>query len=513
MSFSAHLPQDLVTVDPGSTAPVAVEVANRGETSTTFEISVEGLDPDWVAVPVPIIEVAPGEVASEKVLLKPVRSSESVAGDYPFVVKVRSMATGEVRAMQGVLQVKAYHHLSMEIAPKRGGVSAFNRECAFTVTIVNLGNTEHTLQLYGSDLDDACTFEFAEDRLTVAPGAQRTTKVSVAAKRNPVLGSLRLFALSISARSVEMPSVVCSGQANLERKAVLSPLATLFVVLIAALAIGWFMFLPKPPQVDMLTVDPLQATEGGMVTVSWRTSNATGIRILLNGQVIAERQGATGTATFEARESGTIEAVAVSGDKLSRTVTQAFTVVPPEQAPEPRIVSFDINPQQAKMGDVLTVTYEVNDAVTKLTLAPIDLDLNPRVKEKEIPANRAGTITYTLVAENASGLVDRRQVTIRVAESSLATFVKFDVNPKEVDPTLGQVNVSWQLHNAVRAELSNGRDVMSVDPQAGDQVMIIFEDTTFTMTIFDTEGRTRSQSVKVRMKPNPVVEPPAGSGL
>src|SRR5688500_16264011 len=95
MSFSAKLESDLISVEAGATVPVSLEVNNKGEAPDRFEVEIEGLDPEWTAVPVPVFSANPGENHSEKIFFKPPRASESLAGNYPFVVKVRSLDTGE----------------------------------------------------------------------------------------------------------------------------------------------------------------------------------------------------------------------------------------------------------------------------------------------------------------------------------------------------------------------------------------------------------------------------------
>jgi hypothetical protein len=115
MSFSVRISSDLVSVEAGATVPLGIEVANRSDEADRFEMEVEGLDPDWTAVPVPTFAADPRDIQTEKVFFKPPRVSESSAGTFPFVIRIRSLVSGEVRTAQGILEIKPYHHLS--IAP------------------------------------------------------------------------------------------------------------------------------------------------------------------------------------------------------------------------------------------------------------------------------------------------------------------------------------------------------------------------------------------------------------
>src|SRR4051794_31183274 len=103
MSFSIQISSDLISVEAGDNTPVNLQVINRGEEVDRFEVEVEGLDPEWTAIPVPLFSVAAGETQTEKVFFRPGRASESLAGNYPFVIKVRSLNSGETRSSQGVL--------------------------------------------------------------------------------------------------------------------------------------------------------------------------------------------------------------------------------------------------------------------------------------------------------------------------------------------------------------------------------------------------------------------------
>src|SRR5256885_1805032 len=108
MSFTIRLSQDLTAVEAGATVPLSIEVVNKGEAEDRYEMQVEGIDPEWTASPEPVFTVGPGETHSQKVFFKPPRSSESIAGNYPFVVRVRSLNSGDARTAQGVLQIKAF---------------------------------------------------------------------------------------------------------------------------------------------------------------------------------------------------------------------------------------------------------------------------------------------------------------------------------------------------------------------------------------------------------------------
>ncbi|MFQ3667564.1 MAG: hypothetical protein SNJ61_01555, partial [Fimbriimonadaceae bacterium] len=207
MSFTVRLGADVVPVEPGATVPVTVEIANRSDEVDQYEIGVQGVDEDWVAIPVPVVSVDAREIHVEKFFFKPPRTSESLAQDYPFVVSVRSLTTGETRTAQAVLSIKPFHHLSMEISPKKAVLGPIRSDAVYRVTILNLGNTEHTLNMVGTDPEDALTYEFDQVSVTVGPGQTKVVDVRPVPVAKRPFSSPRLHGFSVTARSTQVPSV------------------------------------------------------------------------------------------------------------------------------------------------------------------------------------------------------------------------------------------------------------------------------------------------------------------
>ncbi|MBI3721916.1 MAG: hypothetical protein HY248_05115, partial [Fimbriimonas ginsengisoli] len=435
----------------------------HGSEAERIELQVEGLDSEWTAVPVPEFAVDPGETLTEKLFFKPPRVSESVAGNYPFVLKVRSLVSGESKAVQGVLQVKPYHHLSMEIQPKRGHVSPARRQQTFAVTIMNLGNTEHSLQLLGGDPEEACAFEFEEEQVTISPGQQKTVEADVSATSRTFLSSAKLHVFSISARSVEAPSVAASAQAQLEQRALLSP-GTL-VALIFLLLIGgyWVYLIPKPPSIR-LSVDRTELLRGETATISWNASNATWVRIKSGRTAIYEGPNTSGSVPFTPKQSGTvaIEATSSRENKESQPPSRLdLTIGEPPPTPDPEILSLKA-PTSAKAGQPFMIQYSLQ-GVTKAYLAPTNEDVDLNVGEKQLVRNEAGDITYTLVAQGAGSKVAKRAFRVHVVEESKAIIVFFTASAPWVDPAIGRVTLHWQTTDAKSLTLDDGGDVRPVD--------------------------------------------------
>lgn len=518
MSFTVGLSSDLIPAEAGSSVPVAIEVANRAEEADRFEIVIEGLDPEWTAVPVPSFGVEAGEQQSEKIFLKPPRASESLAGNYPFVVKVRSLVSGDSRSVQGVLQVKAFNHIGMEISPKKGFISPARKDNGFEITLMNLGNTEHTLQMFGSDPEEGCVFSFAHEQVMLQPGQQKTVEVRVTPTSAPVFATSRLYGFTISARSIESPSVVSSGQAQLEQKPLITLSTVAFLAAIVVVLGYWLYLLPKPPTIAV-QVDRRNITLGQGIVISWKAQNATSVKVVVNrSTVVADGSDTSGSAPFQPTTPGTydIESVASRDDKNSVPQHVVVVVVAPAAAPEPEILIAKVSPTNLNVGDHFTITYKFNDAVVRATLEPADRELKLETNAIDMVADRTGVLVYTIDAVNVAGKkVSSKPLRISVTKTSQAKFVKFIANSKPSIDGL-DVTIEWQLSNAERAELSDGSSQpIVVDKLGGVRDVPITKTTTFTLTIYDADGITRSQSIKVEVKPqipdktnDPMLNPP-----
>ena len=522
VSFSARIESDLVSVEAGATVPIAIEVANKHEAAERFEIQIEGLDPEWTAVPVPVFPVNPGETASEKIFFKPPRASESLAGNYPFVVRIRAMESGEARTVQGVLEIKPFHHLSLELNPKRGSVSPWRSQNEFHATVMNLGNTEHTLQLYGNDPDEALVFEFEQEQVTVAPGQQRTIEVYVDPTSRRTFSSSRLYMFSISARSIEQPSIVTTSQAQLEQKPLLSPASILgiaFVVLILGL---WIYMLPKPATVDRFSIEPGEVLQGEEVVLKWETSNAQKVRLKVTisppeGAVTSTdipqdfepdssyryRASLPGRYTFELQAQSETTATV---DRETRFVTATV----PLPSPQPVIKSFTIEPMTVNKGDAFVINYEVTGA-TKIKLEPTGAELDLNGKEHELVAQRLGPITYTLRVENKDGKFVEKKRTITVIDPTLPNVASFEIAPKTLPLDGGAVTISWQLVNTVRQEIQIGDQKQDVAATGSLKDVSLGATTTITIRGWDAKGRPVQKVAKVVLQdPPPAPDPTTG---
>lgn len=508
MSFTVRIGADLVPVEPGATVPVTFEIANRSDEQDRYEVSVEGVDPEWVAVPVPMFTVEARDIHQEKVFFKPPRLSESRADDYPYVITVRSLVTGEARTVQGVVGVRPYHHLSMEISPKKGSVSALRKHNSFEVTLMNLGNTEHRVQLFGSDPEDVLAYDFEEEQTDLGPGQTKVVAVTANPARSRPFSSARLHGFQITGRSTNTPSVVCHASAQLEERPVLSPGMLLLAFMGVLLFVGWWLLLPKPPTMDSLNPSNDAPMSGEPVVIRWKASNAKGVRIKFNSETLVDGAELEGEKTFYPTASGTIEAVSYRDSAVSPALTRSITVHEPPETPTPQILSFDIQPRSLKVGDRFLVKYSVSDSVSDLTLSPAGIKLDPKLTQTQVTADMPGEINYELVARNGDKTASK-SLKVKVEVGSKASIVVFKTDVTKVPLEGGSIKLTWQVANAARIELVQGNlPAVTLDPQ-GEREFGITEATDFVLTAIDDQGNQVTKRIKITME----APPPADGGI
>ena len=508
MSFSVRLQADFLPVEPGSAQALSVEIENQSAERDTYEISLEGIDAGWVAIPVPTFSINPGEKQAEKIMVRPARESDSKAGSYPLVIKVRSLETGDVRTAQAILEVKAFHSVSVDINPKREIITPTKRTVGLVVTIMNLGNDEHDFQLLATDLDDSCVHRFSAERVTVGPGQQRSVDLEVTPSKRKLFAVSRLHSLTVTARSATHPTIMGASQCQIEQRALASPGALLAALFTTFLIVAWILTFPKPPKFDDLILDRPEIMLGESARIDWMTSNAQAVDILSNGQSFKRSFDPQGFVTYTPKSPGTftISGIATKGDKISESRQLTLVVTAPPVVPLPRIERFSALNNSVALGEKIVLRYSVEN-VDRLTLGPMNTQLDPRLKEIEISAERAGSNTFTLIASNNKGESVQRTVNVTVIAKSRAKILSFKADPAEAVEAGTTVKLTWSILNGARAEISDGAGTNVVSSTDGTFEITPSETKTYKLIVYDADARTTSQSIKIEVK-KPVVEPP-----
>jgi hypothetical protein len=509
--FTLSLSQDQLRVEPGSAVTLTFTIQNAGDSPEQLEISAQGLDGDWIAIPVPVVSLAAGESREEKIHIKPPRAAESRSGAYPFLVVVRSLNSGEGVEAQAVLNLQPINLVSLQIEPKRASAGYFRREAPFVVTAINLGNTDQNLQFFADDPVDACTYSLEPERVSLAPGQQREIELLAQPRSIPLVGSSQLYGATVTARNVEDPKVAATAQAQVERRALLSPALLLMLIAIVGLAGLWFSMRPKPAVIDTFDVDPVEVFVDENVRLSWQSTNARSITIETQEGVLLEGLPPDGSKTFKVTKTTTFFAYAVNEmgrSKQPKEVTVVAKIVP--TTPPAQIVEFDVEPKTVKVGNTATVKYKVANA-SKVTLQPLGVDLAVSGQDSySFIASTPGKMELMITAYNAQNQAVEKSVTLNVVDESQARILVFQallngqpLGENEVEPAT-PLQIEWQVTNAARVEVT---PPIGISTDRGTLELLAPETTTtYTLTAIDAKGLRVTQKVTVR-----VVKPPESS--
>ncbi|MDQ2985731.1 MAG: hypothetical protein M3R13_03280 [Armatimonadota bacterium] len=515
--FTLTLSQDHLQVEPGSAVSLTFTIRNDSDTPERAEIAVQGLDGDWVAIPMPVIPLAPGEEREDKILIKPPRAAESRSGAYPFVVQVRSLETGEGVEAQAVLELLPINLVSLQVEPKRASAGFFHKEAPFVVTAVNLGNTDQNLQLFADDPIDACTYSLEPERISLAPGQQREVRLFAQPRSTPLVGSSQLYGATVTARNVEDPKVSATAQAQVERRALLSPALLLMLLVIGTLGGFWFAMRPKPPVMESFDVDPVEIIVGNDAKLTWTTSNARSVTIETADGIFMEGLPASGSKIVKIMKPTTFFAFAVNEMGRSRTpreVTVVAKIVP--KPPPAQIVSFEVDPNSVNLGQTATIKYKVANA-TKVTLQPLGVDLPVSGTDSyTFIAEAPGKMTLLLTAYNAQNQAVEKSVTLNVVDQTDARILIFraTVNGERLGTTEiapgTPVQIEWQVTNAARIEVS---PPIGISSDRGTLELLAPETTTtYTLTATDSKNRKATERIKISVVKTSSPVPPIGPG-
>lgn len=101
-----------LTVPPGGRATIQVGILNEGSHEDYVDLLVKGLPAEWVTVPTPIIQLAPGEAKLVTLTIQPPVTSETRVGQYPLDVHASSRNDPKRTAVaRSMLTVAAYQSM------------------------------------------------------------------------------------------------------------------------------------------------------------------------------------------------------------------------------------------------------------------------------------------------------------------------------------------------------------------------------------------------------------------
>jgi hypothetical protein len=288
------LPEREWVVDPGQSATTRLTVVNGGPLVAWFEIRVEGLPAEWVALSDEVLKLNEGERGTVELTFSPTRVPSSRAGPYPFSVVVASPSyPGHASCLNATLHVGAFYAFSTgELTPKQQTVRWARRLGQAEIPVTNNGNSDTLFRVTGEDAERACHFEFrvpGEDaglvrqaEIRIPPGATAVVPMSILPPRRLVALRGHPYAYTVTTAMVGGDQMPRSVMGQLKSAPLIGPLALVLIGLCLAFLLG---FLFSPSRVPELRIDPRYVREpGGSVALDYAAARfpALGPDNLLN---------------------------------------------------------------------------------------------------------------------------------------------------------------------------------------------------------------------------------------
>ena len=160
MGSSASLDRPELAVEPGQQVTAQLRVRNNGSVVDQFTFEPLGDGAAWIDVEPATLPLFPGAEGTVTVLFNPPRSSNVAPGPTPFGIKVVSAEDAEGSAVEeGVVTVGRFADRTVELYPltARG-----RRKGRFEVAVDNRGNAPIDVEFAGSDPENTCAYDFAE---------------------------------------------------------------------------------------------------------------------------------------------------------------------------------------------------------------------------------------------------------------------------------------------------------------------------------------------------------------
>jgi hypothetical protein len=305
------LDRTAINLTPGQPAIFTVTLNNSGRTVDHYTLSAEGVPEGWVKAPPQGPQLNPGQRSTVPLTVLVPRSAESLAGDYPIVIRARSRDNpNESGTARAVWSVQPFAQSLLTLAPSR--VRGWRR-ASLRATLRNQGNVAARYSLSGADEEQLVRWEFAEPQVPLEPGQSVSVRArGVASLR--LLGSSENRPFTVRAEPVAMggaapmaePPLVAAGQ-FVHRALIPTWLPPLLLLVGAAL-----FFLLRDRHQIQIAVQPAaaQVAIGGTTVlaaavtnakseavpdapVSWESKDSTIARVSDSGVVRGLREGST----------------------------------------------------------------------------------------------------------------------------------------------------------------------------------------------------------------------------
>jgi hypothetical protein len=233
--IAARLEPAMVTVDPGGRVELTLSVRNDTRIVEHVGLTVEDPSGGWALVAPEELRMMPGATSTAVVRLVPPRNAAVLAGAHPLRIAIARSGSGALLAHADArVDLGPFFEVSTQVIPRDARAWFRSRR---SVWLDNTANAEVTVQLVGSDPDDALRFVGTGGVVTLPPGAKISRSISVSARRPNLSLHRRPRDFAVTASWGERQKVVAGGVLT-QRGLILLLLALLILALLVLIVLA-----------------------------------------------------------------------------------------------------------------------------------------------------------------------------------------------------------------------------------------------------------------------------------
>ncbi len=425
-------------IAPGAHVQAMLTLENVGAEEDRYFIEIDGLPKGWARAERVELPLAAGEEAQIVISFKPLRRSDSLPGEHPFTVRVRSQAhPAEALEVPAILHVLPFSGFGMALEMASG-----EEKGRFALYLHNQGNAPLSLTLQGIDQAQALLIRLPAGQVRLAAGERRTVVGTVRPRRPRWFGKTREYAFVMQARANDPSAFVAAvpgryvEHPRLPQWAAWAGIPALALLLLAlvgglvwALRDGGEENLPAPAIASLEVSQPTIAL-GEPVTLSWDVQNAQTLTLTAKtarGQRQFTLSSETTAYTLTPDQTGIYTLILEAANGKTRRSASAYVEVRPVvtlnvDIPDDgnvlvRNVRHEVLIRWSVVGareydGGYTIWLESADGASVLHAPPMPLTGEQRVTV--IPAGEAETWGVTLYAEGWDQVLTQATQTLTV---------------------------------------------------------------------------------------------------
>ena len=234
-------------VAAGATADISLIVRNLSQIVDHYIISVDGLDPTWWNLSVPTFSLFPNDQGEARISIHPPKEAEAKAGGYSFRVRVTSKADPQdFTTVEVMLILKGFIMWDAEMTPSK----VTGKSGIYNLKLNNLGNTDAVIVLEAKDAEEALSYQFSENPVTIPGGGSSRVRLDVKTKGKGVWQKQYNFQVNSHPPDAKGPrdSKIINGSLEYPKKGfpwwILLLILGIILLLVGAGLVWYFFFSP-----------------------------------------------------------------------------------------------------------------------------------------------------------------------------------------------------------------------------------------------------------------------------